>query len=54
MQTSFYTLSALMGAGLATIGIWVIVHMDASSRSQGGALYIGIGAVIERHTVPRR
>ena len=35
-----------MGAGLATIGIWVIVHMDASSRSQGGALYVGIGVVI--------
>jgi hypothetical protein len=44
--TVVYTLSALLGAGLATIGIWVIVHMDASSRSQGGAFYVGIGVVI--------
>ena len=43
---ALYTLSALMGAGLATIGIWMIVHMDASSRSQGGAFYIGIGVVV--------
>ena len=46
LGTVLYTLSALMGAGLATIGIWVIVHMDASSRSQGGAFYVGIGVVI--------
>ena len=46
LGTVLYTLSALMGAGLATIGIWAIVHMDASSRSQGGALYVGIGVVI--------
>ena len=46
LGTVLYTLSALMGAGLATIGIWVIVHMDASSRSQGGAFYIGIGVVV--------
>ena len=41
-----YTLSTLIGAGLATIGISVIVHMDASSRNQGGAFYVGIGVVI--------
>jgi hypothetical protein len=46
LGTVLYTLSALMGAGLATIGIWVIVHMDVSSRSQGGAFYVGIGVVI--------
>ena len=46
LGTVLYTLSALMGAGLATIGIWVMVHMDASSRSQGAALYIGIGVAI--------
>lgn len=46
LGTILYTLSALMGAGLATIGIWVIVHMDASSRSQGGAFYVGIGVAI--------
>ena len=46
LGTVLYTLSALVGAGLATIGIWVIVHMDASSRSQGGALYVGIGVVV--------
>lgn len=46
LGTVLYTLSALMGAGLATIGIWVIVHMDASSRSQGGAFYVGIGVAI--------
>jgi hypothetical protein len=46
LGTIVYTLSALLGAGLATIGIWVIVHMDASSRSQGGAFYVGIGVVI--------
>jgi hypothetical protein len=46
LGTVVYTLSALLGAGLATIGIWVIVHMDASSRSQGGAFYVGIGVVI--------
>ena len=46
LGTVLHTLSALMGAGLATIGIWVIVHMDASTRSQGGAFYVGIGVVI--------
>ena len=46
LGTVLYTLSALMGAGLATIGIWVIAHMDASSRSQGGAFYVGIGVAI--------
>jgi hypothetical protein len=46
LGTVLYTLSALMGAGLATVGIWVILHMDASSRSQGGAFYIGIGVAI--------
>ena len=46
LGTVLYTLSALMGAGLATIGIWMIVHMDASSRSQGGAFYVGIGVAI--------
>jgi len=46
LGTVVYTLSALLGAGLATIGIWVILHMDASSRSQGGAFYVGIGVVI--------
>jgi hypothetical protein len=46
LGTVLYTLSALVGAGLATIGIWVIVHMDASSRSQGGAFYVGIGVAI--------
>ena len=46
LGTVLYMLSAFMGAGLATIGIWVIVHMDASSRSQGGALYVGIGVAI--------
>jgi hypothetical protein len=46
LGTVLYTLSALVGAGLATIGIWSIVHMDASSRSQGGPFYVGIGVVI--------
>jgi hypothetical protein len=46
LGTVLYTLSALMGAGLAAIGIWIILHMDASSRSQGGAFYVGIGVAI--------
>ena len=46
LGTVLYTLSAHMGAGLATIGIWVILHMDAAARSQGGAFYVGIGVVI--------
>jgi hypothetical protein len=46
LGTVLYMLSAFMAAGLATIGIWVIVHMDASSRSQGGAFYVGIGVAI--------
>jgi hypothetical protein len=46
LGTLLYGISALAGAGLAAIGIWMIVHMDAGSRSQGGALYLGIGVVI--------
>jgi|1185.fasta_scaffold99605_3 hypothetical protein len=41
-----YGISALARAGLATIGIWIILHMDTGSRSQGGAFYVGIGVVI--------
>jgi len=46
LGTVLYMLSAFMAAALAAIGIWMIVHMDASSRSQGGAFYLGIGVVI--------
>jgi phage-related protein len=46
LRTVLYLMSTFMAAGLATIGIWVIVHMDASSRSQGGAFYVGIGVAI--------
>ena len=41
-----YGISALAGAGLAIIGIWIILHLDAASRSEGGAFYLGIGVVI--------
>jgi hypothetical protein len=42
LGTVLYMLQAFMAAGLAAIGIWMIVNMDASSRSQGGAFYIWI------------
>jgi len=42
LGTALYMLSAFMAAGLAAVGIWMIMNMDASSRSQGGAFYIWI------------
>jgi hypothetical protein len=46
LKTVLYLVSIFAAAGLATIGIWIIVHMDAGSRSQGGAFYVGIGVVL--------
>jgi hypothetical protein len=38
----------LAGAAGAVLvgGLWMIEHMDQSSRSQGGALYVGLGMLV--------
>jgi hypothetical protein len=38
-------LSAAAGA-VIVFGSWMITHMDASSRSQGGVLYVGVAMVL--------
>ena len=46
LGTLLQVVSALLAGGLIVVGIWMILHMDASSRSQGGALYVGIAIVV--------
>lgn len=46
LKTLLLALSAFAAAALIVVGIWMIGHMDASSRSQGGAFYVGILVVI--------
>jgi hypothetical protein len=46
LRTLLLMLSAFAAGALMVVGIWMIVHMDASSRSQGGAFYVGIVVVI--------
>jgi hypothetical protein len=46
LGTLLHVLSAFLAGGLITFGIWMIVHMDASSRSEGAAFYIGIGVLV--------
>jgi hypothetical protein len=46
LGTLLQVLSVFLAGGLITIGIWMIVHMDASSRSQGGEFYLGIGVLL--------
>ncbi len=38
-------LAAAAGA-VIVFGSWMITHMDASSRSQGGVIYVGFGMVV--------
>jgi hypothetical protein len=38
-------LAAAAGA-VIVFGSWMITHMDASSRSQGGAIYVGFGMMV--------
>jgi hypothetical protein len=46
LRTLLLVLSAFGSVALMVVGIWMIAHMDASSRSQGGAFYVGIVVVI--------
>jgi hypothetical protein len=46
LGTLLQVVSALLAGGLIVVGIWVILHMDASSRSQGGAFYVGIAILV--------
>lgn len=46
LGTLLQVVSAFLAGGLIIFGIWMIVHMDASSRSQGGAVYVGIGVLV--------
>ena len=46
LGTLLQVLSVFLAGGLITIGIWMIVHMDANSRSQGGEFYLGIGVLL--------
>jgi len=38
-------LAAAAGA-VILFGSWMITHMDASSRSQGGVIYVGFGMMV--------
>jgi hypothetical protein len=42
LRTVLLTLSAGAAGALVALGIWMMVRLDASSRSQGGNFYIGI------------
>jgi hypothetical protein len=42
LRTLLLTLSAGAAGALVALGIWIMVHMDAGSRSQGGNFYVGI------------
>jgi hypothetical protein len=46
LGTLLQVVSALLAGGLIVGGIWMILHMDASSRSQGGAFYVGIAILV--------
>jgi hypothetical protein len=39
-------LSVVVAGGVIVVGTWMIRHMDASSRSQGGAVYVGIAMTV--------
>jgi hypothetical protein len=39
-------LSAGLAGALVALGIWIMVHMDAGSRRQGSAFYIGLLVVL--------
>jgi len=42
LRTRLLTLSAGLAGALVALGIWIMLHMDANSRSQGGNLYTAI------------
>ena len=39
-------LLGVAAGGVVAGGYWMISHMDASSRSQGGGIFVGIGALL--------
>jgi hypothetical protein len=39
-------LLGVAAGGVLAGGIWMITHMDASSRTQAGALFVGIGMLV--------
>jgi hypothetical protein len=39
-------LLAVAAGGVVAGGYWMISHMDASSRSQGGNIFVGLGVVV--------
>lgn len=45
LRMRLLTLSAGVAGALVALGVWIMVHMDASSRSQGGNFYI-IGILV--------
>jgi len=42
LRTRLLTLSAGLAGALVALGVWIMLHMDASSRNQGGTIYLGI------------
>jgi hypothetical protein len=46
LRTRLLTLSAGLAGALVALGIWIMVHMDAGSRRQGSAFYIGLLVVL--------
>ena len=42
LRMRLLTLSAGLAGALVALGVWIMLHMDASSRSQGSNFYIGI------------
>jgi hypothetical protein len=45
LGTLLQVLSVFLAGGLIVVGIWMILHMDASSRSQGGEFYVGLAVL---------
>lgn len=46
LGTLLFVVSAFAAGAVLVVGIWMIVHMDASSRSQGGVFYVGLVVAI--------
>jgi len=46
LSTVLVLILAAAAGAVIVFGSWIITHMDASSRSQGGVLYVALGMVV--------
>jgi hypothetical protein len=46
LSTVLVILLAAAAGGVIVFGSWMITHMDASERSQGGVLYVGLAMAV--------